>query len=158
MIALLLLAGCAWAPARVLGDTERADVFAIEGHGRVMAGTALVAAKDGAVTLHAITPTGTDLFEVRVDASGATVEAADPDLAGWLARLPFERDLTALYRVTCDVDRCRFGAFRLVRRTSGWALRGPGGPAVLTVEGGAFRLEDARRGYVLRVVPAEGAR
>ena len=153
--ALVLLAGCAWGPARALGDGEHADLFVLESHGHAIAGTALVAHKGGDVTLHAIAPTGTDLFEVRVDASGAVVGSPDPALAAWLDRVPFHRDLTALYRATCDTARCRFEDFRIVTGTS-WRIRGPGGPATYGMDAaGRWRLEDRRRGYTLRVVPSE---
>jgi len=155
---LVLLSGCAWGPARVLADGEHADMFALESHGHAIGGTALVAHVGGTVTLHAIAPTGTDLFEVRVGPSGAEIRSPDEALAGWLDRVPFHRDLTALYRATCDTDRCRFEAFRIVRRETSWRISGPGGPATWTADpAGGWRLSDRRRGYTLRVVPAEVA-
>lgn len=155
---VLWLAGCLWAPARLLADSERADAFAIEAHGNTIAGTALVVHHAGEVTLHAIAPTGTDLFEVRVGPGGATVDAADPSLGAWLERMPFHRDLTALYRAACDVERCRYEDFRLVRGASAWRISGPGGAATYAVDAaGGWRLHDRRRGYTLRVIPGEGA-
>jgi len=154
VIALLLLAGCTWAPAHLLGDAEHEDQFALAAHGHVLAGTALVATHDGVATLHALAPTGTDLFQVTVDAGGAAITSPDDDLAARLRKIPFDRDLSVLYRLRCDAPRCKAERWRLVRRPDGWRVRGPGGPATLVRDGDRWRLTDPVRGYTLTV--AEG--
>ncbi len=149
----LLLTGCLWAPARVLGPTEHQDVFALRAHGQVVAGPALVTHADGRTTLHALAPTGTELFEVRVEAGGASVRCPDPELARGLARIPFHRDLTALYALRCDTARCRADGWRLRSTPDGFTIAGSGGPATLRRVEDRWVLEDTRRGYTLTVSP-----
>lgn len=146
---LLLLAGCL-PHAAVTPDIEAMHAFAMEARGRTVAGMAAVSVGDGPWHLEALLPSGTSLFSVTVD-DGVTIDAPDEDLARWLGRVPFDRDLAALYRYRCEVERCRAGRWKLVRDGEGWKVRGPGGPARLATDGPLRVLTDARRGYTLKV-------
>ncbi|MBX2796333.1 MAG: hypothetical protein KTR31_01650 [Myxococcales bacterium] len=134
-------------------ELEGLHGFAMEARGRTMAGMAAVSVGDGPWRLDALLPTGTALFSVEVSDGEVQLESSDPDLAGVLKRLPFERDLAAMMRYRCDAPRCRAGRHRLItvdERT--WKVRGPGGPARVTREQNTWMLADPIRGYTLRVV------
>lgn len=147
---IVLLAACLLPPATVRPDVDAVHGFALEAHGHAMAGMAAVAVAEGDWRLDALLPTGTALFSVRVTADGTTVDAADPALGAWVGRIPFDRDLAALYRYAC-VDRCRAGRWTLRVRDGATRIRGPGGPATLTEADGVRVLTDGARGYVLKV-------
>lgn len=150
MIVALLLTACSWHQPPPAVAIERVDSFAIEARGHQMLGQALVASGPDQTALVALTPTGNELFTVTVQGGAATVVSTDPDLGHWLERIPFARDLTALYRRDCDT-RCRDNGLAYIPTTTGAKLRGPGGPAKLSREGRQRTIRDRRRGYSLTV-------
>ena len=160
MIGLLLMA-CAGLPvAPESPPVEVLHQFAIQARGQTFAGMAAVQIQGEAYTLVAITPGGLELFSVRGDAETLTVSAPQEDLEAMLERLPLGRDLQLLYAWRCgSVPACAVGGGRLTEAPSetGWtrSWKGPGGPAVVTVEKGRATLEDPRRGYTLLVVGEE---
>ncbi len=157
----LLLAACAGLPVAVEAPpVEVLHQFAIQARGQTFAGMAAVQLQGDAYTLIAITPGGLELFSVRGDAETLTVSAPQEDLKAMLERLPLGRDLHLLYAWSCGTaPACVVGGGRLTEGATeaGWmrTWKGPGGPAVVTVENGRATLEDPRRGYTLRVVGEE---
>lgn len=147
---ILWLLACAMHPAVPLGPVERIDAFAIEARGQTMAGMALVASDAEQITLQALTPVGNAMFTVSVVDHHSEVDSPQPDLALWLGRMPFARDLSALYRYECT-QRCKAGAWTLISTDNQTKIRGPGGRATLRTDDSTWVLSDLRRGYTLTV-------
>jgi hypothetical protein len=129
---------------------EHVQLFVLEGHGRAFGGTAIVVHDAASIELEALTPAGPGLFTARVEGGEARVEAVDPALAEALGRLPFARDLTALYLVD-GARRERIGAWTVHPTADGWRVRGPGGGARIVRVAGGLALRDRLRGYTLTV-------
>ncbi len=134
---------------------EHVDLFSIEGHGQVFGGVAVVAHDGPTLAMEALTPAGPSLFTVRVEGGRTTIEALDPGLGELLGRLPFDRDLAALYLVDGS-QRVRVLGFRVRPKSDGWSVSGSRGRARVRREGEGLVLRDRLRGYRLTVTPLEG--
>ena len=144
------------APAEVLPASQRVVPFSLEGHGQRIVGTGVVVPDgDGGVILEALGPGGIGLFSVSARGEAITIEAARPELATLLDRVPFERDLAGTVVYRCGAKRCAAGPWTLVVEDDGWRVRGPGGPARVRLEDDRLVLRDAVRGYTLTLVLEE---
>lgn len=153
MILALLLA-CAPKVAPPVAAAEHVDRFALAGHGHAFGGLAIVVHDGPDVTLEALSPAGPAIFTVVVAGGNTAIDAADPGMAAMLGRLPFARDLTALYLADC-AQRCAVGAWTVRPTRDGWRVAGEGGPARVTRGDGTLVLRDRLRGYTLTVWPGE---
>ena len=142
-------------PEAVLREhAEHVDLFTLEGHGHGFGGLGIVVHDGPTVVLEALTPAGPALFTVRVENGSTTIDALDEGLADFLRRLPFDRDLAALYLV--DGTRAETVLGWTVRpRSDGWTLHGPKGRARVRRLPDGLELRDRLRGYTLTVRPQE---
>ena len=133
---------------------EHVDLFSVEGYGQAFGGIAVVVHEGPIFALEALTPAGPPLFTVRVEGGRTTIDALDPGLGELLGRLPFDRDLAALYLVDGS-RRLRVLDFRVRPRSDGWVVGGPRGRARVRREGEGLVLSDRLRGYRLTVTPLD---
>jgi Protein of unknown function (DUF3261) len=129
---------------------EHVQLFVLSGHGHAFGGTAIVVHESDTVVLEALSPAGPSLFTARVEGAEAQVEAIDPGLAQVLGRIPFARDLTALYLVD-GARRERTSGWTVRPTDDGWRVSGPGGGARIRRVAGGLELRDRLRGYTLTV-------
>ncbi|MCA9494883.1 MAG: hypothetical protein KC621_33370 [Myxococcales bacterium] len=154
MIAWALAAWAAPPEATLPDHGEHVDLFAIEGHGHGFGGLGIVVHDGPTMVLEALTPAGPSLFTVRVEDGQTTIDALDEGLADFLRRLPFDRDLAALYLVD-GTERLSLLGWTIVPKSDGWVIKGPKGRARVRRDGEARVLRDRLRGYTLTVRPQE---
>ena len=151
-MALMLLACLHRPPAAVL-PVEQVAGFKIEVLGTTIAGTGVFAEEGEGLVFQALTPAGTALFTVR-DEGGQEPEVTAPseEMEEMLARIPWHRDLSLLFRWDCPQGRCTVETGRVVQTSDTRRYRGEGGPATVTLTEERLELWDPRRRYRLTVL------
>ena len=151
--------GCAPKAPLIAADVSTVQQFGLTARGHSFGGLGAVRIDATGFELEALSPAGGTMFTVGRRDDASSLVAPDPAMAAALEQLPFERDLSLALRWRCDspaaVARCEVpGGVLVERRDPAGSLeqaryRGPGGPAVLRVDGALTRITDPLRGYVL---------
>lgn len=149
----LLLMGCLHRPLAEVRPVEEVAGFKIEVLGTTIAGTGVFVEEGDQLVFQALTPAGTALFSVRdgVD-SEPEVQAPKEEMAEMLARIPWYRDLSLLFRWDCPQGRCTVETGRIIQTPDARRYRGEGGPATVTLTAETVELWDPRRRYRLTVL------